>query len=85
MSLKTIDEVCGVPAGSFQKSLKEDPYLFKYIESGFEDIPKDMQPVCSNLSHNPPNSLCVPEGKRYRHVCLECGHVQYIYSSISYS
>ena len=47
--------------------------------SGMED---DLQfEPCMNPSHDPPNMLYVPPGKRYRHVCPGCGKVSYIRGS----
>lgn len=45
--------------------------------SGFEDLPPDTR--CRSDEHRPPNMICVPEGKRYRHICPACGAVSYIY------
>lgn len=44
----------------------------KKLQSGFEDIPVEQQ--CLDLSHEPPAHLCIPPGKRYRHVCPSCGY-----------
>lgn len=48
--------------------------------SGFEDIPKEELP-CRHPEHNPPSHLCIPAGKRYRHICPGCGNEMVINSS----
>jgi hypothetical protein len=49
-------------------------------KSGFEDDPR-VQDFCTSVSHTPPTHMVIPNGKRYRHVCPDCGHTQYIYSN----
>lgn len=43
----------------------------KKEESHFEDI--DSVEVCNDPSHNPPQFLCIPQGKQYVHICPKCG------------
>ena len=40
-------------------------------KSGFEDDPCYIKP-CSNIEHDPPTHMVIPEGKIYRHVCPGC-------------
>ncbi|AFH14852.1 hypothetical protein LU11_gp321 [Pseudomonas phage Lu11] len=49
--------------------------------SGFEPDPEYAQyNPCTSYSHNPPTGMVVPRGMRYRHVCPNCGNVQYVRS-----
>jgi hypothetical protein len=46
--------------------------------SGFEDDPRINQNCTSNF-HEAPNMIVIPQGKRFKHVCPDCGHIQYVY------
>lgn len=40
---------------------------------GFFDLPS--KKYCSHPEHEPPKYLHIPQGKGYRHICPQCGHV----------
>lgn len=44
----------------------------KFKQSGFEDDP--LPNWCRHPGHNFPTHLCIPVGKKYRHVCPACGN-----------
>lgn len=61
--------------------------LFKEMRSpvkapvcGLEPIPKEELP-CDDMSHFPPNFICIPYGMQYRHKCPSCGHESIVRSS----
>lgn len=56
-------------------------------KSGFEDVDHPDNPSwvkqldekrCRDPEHHAPGMLLVPAGKRYRHVCPTCGHIEYL-------
>jgi hypothetical protein len=65
--MKTIHELFGIQAQLNKPSDKE---------SGFFDLKAERH--CESPAHNAPKLLHIPQGKGYRHVCPQCGHVQEI-------
>lgn len=55
----------------FDKFFGKEKYHDKK-QSGLEDDPWVMN-QCIDPSHNPPNMICIPQGKIYRHICPRCG------------
>jgi predicted RNA-binding Zn-ribbon protein involved in translation (DUF1610 family) len=53
-------------------------------KSRFEDI-EEIKALCNNPEHNPPNNICIPEGKKYCHVCPSCGKETIIRSMLVFS
>lgn len=45
-------------------------------DGGFFDLPQSK--ICNHPEHYPPNHICIPQGKGYRHVCPSCGKVTVI-------
>lgn len=39
-------------------------------KSGFFDLP--VQKACNHPEHNPPQHICIPPGKGFRHICPKC-------------
>ena len=48
-------------------------------KNGSRFIDMDKVKVCSSPFHYPPSYIVIPEGKIYKHVCPDCGQVQYIH------
>lgn len=66
----------------FKQLLKDCQYyvvseLLATYKDGFFDLPK--QKICSDLRHNAPSHIYIPQGKWYRHTCPSCGKVTVIY------
>lgn len=60
-------------------------------QSGFEDVEPTMyepwikqKDICRDPENHAPGMIVVPQGKRYRHVCPTCGHVEYIENVITF-
>lgn len=62
-------------------------------KSGFEDVEPIENPSwtkssdvqrCRDPEHHAPGMLVVPQGKRYRHVCPTCGHIEYLEHRITF-
>lgn len=58
------------------------------MSSIIEDIPENDKrytpPRCQDPSHNPPNMIYIPPGKRLRHKCPTCGQESILYSKTFY-
>ena len=59
------------------ESMKDDT-LSHENESGIEDDPQFLT-RCESVFHSPPSHIVIPHGKRYRHVCPDCGYTTFIY------
>ncbi len=62
--MKTISEMLDIQA-QLNKSADK--------KGGFFDLPP--KKYCQSPSHESPKYLHIPQGKGYRHVCPQCGHI----------
>ena len=60
------------------KLLSKQIKINKELRSGFEDDPIILN-ACQSFQHRPPSHIHIPLGRRYRHVCPDCGYITYIY------
>lgn len=53
-------------------------------KSGYVDIPNSKIYGCTDINHNPPSHIYVPQGEMYIHYCPSCGHKSVIYPTVVY-